>query len=144
MGMLHQLQQWSITHHPKWLVILRVALGFSLILKGISFISNNILLQDILLKSNLSSQGWLSTAIPWLHLLGGALIVVGLFTRWAVLMQVPILIGAIFFVNAKQGVFSGQSELGLSLVILALLIFFFAEGGGPLSLDDHYFRKKKS
>jgi putative oxidoreductase len=144
MGMLHQLQQWSITHHPKWLVILRVALGLSLILKGISFISNNISLQDILLRSNLSSQGWLSTAIPWLHLLGGALIVVGLFTRWAVLIQIPILAGAVFFVNTKQGVFAGQSsEFGLSLIILALLIFFFAEGGGPLSLDDHYFRRNR-
>jgi putative oxidoreductase len=144
MGMLHQLQQWSITHHPKWLVILRVALGLSLILKGISFISNNILLQDILQKSNLSSQGWLSTAIPWLHLLGGALIVVGLFTRWAVLVQIPILVGAAFFVNTKQGVFAGQaSEFGLSLIILVLLCFFFAEGGGPLSLDDHYFSKKR-
>lgn len=144
MGLLHQLDQWSATHHPKWLVLLRVALGFSLMLKGISFISNSVNLQLILQQSNLPSTNLLSSGIAWLHLLGGFLIVIGLFTRWAVLLQIPVLAGAVIFVNAKQGVFTGQSELGFSLVILALLIFFFLEGGGPLSLDDHYFRERRS
>ena len=144
MGLLHQLDQWSATHHPKWLVLLRVALGVSLMLKGISFISNSVNLQLILQQSNLPSTTWLSSGIAWLHLLGGFFIIIGLFTRWAVLLQIPILLGAVIFVNAKQGVFTGQSELGLSLVILALLVFFFVEGGGPLSLDDHYFRKRRS
>ncbi len=141
--MLHQLQQWSITHHPKWLVILRVALGFSLILKGIYFISNSVYLQDVLLQSNLSGMDWLKIVIPAVHLAGGSLIVAGLFTRWAVLMQIPILLGAVFFVNASHGVFAGQSELALSLIILVLLGLFFAEGGGPLSLDDYFRRNPK-
>ncbi|MBP6686904.1 MAG: DoxX family protein [Lacibacter sp.] len=141
--MLHQLQQWSITHHPKWLVILRVALGFSLVLKGIFFISNNVALQGILQESNLPAQEWLSSGIAWIHLSGGFFIVAGLFTRWVVLVQIPIVLGAIFFVNAKQGVFAGQSELGLSIIILVLLCFFFVEGGGPVSLDDFFRRYPK-
>jgi len=141
--MLHQLQQWSITHHPKWLVIVRVALGFSLILKGFYFISNSVYLQNVLQQSNLSGMEWLKIAIPVLHLAGGSLIVAGLFTRWAVLIQIPILAGAVFFVNARHGVFAGQSELGLSLAILVLLCFFFAEGGGPISLDDYFRRNPK-
>lgn len=141
--MLHQLQQWSITHHPKWLVIVRVALGFSLILKGFYFISNSVYLQNMLQQSNLSGMDWLKIVIPVLHLAGGSLIVAGLFTRWAVLMQIPILLGAVFFVNARHGVFAGQSELALSLIILVLLGLFFAEGGGPLSLDDYFRRNPK-
>lgn len=140
MGMLHQLQQWSITHHPKWLVVLRVALGLSLMLKGISFISNNVSLQLLLKGTSFASQNWLITAIPWIHLLGGFFIIVGLFTRWAVLIQIPILLGAVFFVNVQKGIYAGQSELGLSIIILLLLCFFFAEGGGPISMDD-YFRR---
>ena len=141
--MLHQLQQWSITHHPKWLVIVRVALGFSLILKGFYFISNSVYLQNMLQQSNLSGMDWLKIVIPVLHLAGGSLIVAGVFTRWAVLIQIPILLGAVFFVNARHGVFAGQSELGLSLAILVLLCFFFAEGGGPISLDDYFRRNPK-
>lgn len=143
MGMLHQLQQWSITHHPKWLVVLRVALGFSLILKGISFISNDVSLQLLLKDTGFASQNWLVTVIPWVHLLGGFFIVIGLFTRWVVLAQIPILLGAVFFINVPGGVFAGQSELGLSIIILVLLCFFFAEGGGPLSMDEYFRRYRK-
>jgi len=102
MGMLHQLQQWSITHHPKWLVVLRVALGLSLMLKGISFVSNNVTLQLLLRGTSFEAQNWLITVIPWVHLLGGFFIVIGLFTRWAVLAQLPILLGAVFFINLPR------------------------------------------
>ncbi len=143
MGMLHQLNKWSTTHHPRWLVILRVALGLSLILKGISFISNSVALQTLLEASGLPSYEWLATAIAWTHLLGGTFMVIGLFTRWVALVQIPILLGAIIFVNAKRGIFAGESELVLSVLILMLLVLFFAEGGGPLSFDDFFRRNPR-
>ncbi|RXK62324.1 DoxX family protein [Lacibacter luteus] len=143
MGTLQQLENWSITHHPKWLVVLRIALGFSLLLKGISFISNDATLQNILQQSIFSSQNWLVTLIPWAHLLGGILIIVGLFTRWAVLLQIPILAGAFLLVLSQKSFMGSQSELGLSLMILVLLFVFFIEGGGPISLDDYFRRNPK-
>ena len=143
MGMLYQLNKWSTTHHPRWLVILRVALGLSLILKGISFISNSVALQTLLEASGLPSYEWLATTIAWTHLLGGTLMVIGLFTRWVALVQIPILLGAIIFVNAKRGVFAGESELVLSVMILMLLVLFFAKGGGPLSFDDFFRRNPR-
>lgn len=143
MGTLQQLQHWSITHHPKWLVVLRIALGFSLLLKGISFISNDASLQNILQQSIFSSQNWLVTLIPWAHLLGGSLIIAGLFTRWVVLLQMPIVVGAFLLVLSQKGFMGAQSELGLSLMILVLLIVFFIEGGGPISLDDYFRRNPK-
>ena len=102
-------------------------------LKGISFISNDVLLQLLVKDTSFASQNWI-------HLLGGFLILIGLFTRWAVLVQIPILLGAVFFINAPKGAFAGQSELGLSIIILVLLCFFFVEGGGPISMDE-YFRR---
>ncbi len=143
MGLLHQLNEWSTTHHPRWLVILRVALGFSLLLKGISFISNTVGLQTLLQSSGLPSNEWLTTIIACIHLLGGVLMIVGLFTRWVALAQIPVLTGAVIFINAKRAVFAGESELMLSLVILLLLIFFFFEGGGRISLDDFFRRHPK-
>jgi uncharacterized membrane protein YphA (DoxX/SURF4 family) len=141
MGMLHQLEKWSITHHPRWLVFFRVALGIALLLKGISFMSNSVALEGLLKESGISTSSlWLVLLITWVHLLGGFLIVIGLLTRWAVLMQIPILLGAVIFINAPKGIFAAESEFAFSLVILLLLIFFFIEGGGPLSLDN-YFRK---
>ena len=141
MGMLHQLEHWSSTHHPRWLVFLRTALGIALFLKGISFMYDSVALELLLSESGLSfSNPLIILFISWVHLLGGFFIIIGLFTRLAILPQIPILLGAVIFVNAPKGIFAAQSEFTFSLVVLMMLVFFFAEGGGPLSLDN-YFRK---
>jgi uncharacterized membrane protein YphA (DoxX/SURF4 family) len=93
--------------------------------------------------SLVKNAAWLSTLIPWIHLLGGSLIIAGLFTRAAALIQIPILLGAVFFVNAKKGVFAGESDLLFSIIILVLLFFFLLEGGGRLSLDNYFAKSGK-
>jgi putative oxidoreductase len=136
MRYLHQINDWSIKHQPKWLVVVRVALGLCLLAKGISCIRNSTILQEIFTKSSIPPFfSWLAYFIPWAHLFGGFLIVIGLFTRIASLLQIPILIGAIIFVNTKNGVYSGESDLLFSIIVLVLLIFFLIEGGGPYSVD---------
>ncbi len=143
MNLIKNLNEWSSQHHPKWLVVLRVVLGLLLFLKGIQFIQNSTLIGQMISESP-SLQNFIKfqTVIPWLHLLGGLLIILGLFTRIASLVQVPILLAAIIFVNAKKGVFAGESDLLFSIVILILLIVFIIEGGGPFSLDNRR-RKQK-
>ena len=137
MSLMHQMNEWSSKHHPKWLVVLRVVLGLCLFLKGVSFIENNVMLSNVISQTSfIKNAGWLTTIIPWLHLLGGSLILAGIFTRLSCLVQIPILLGAIIFVNVKQGFYAGGSDLLFSIIILMLLIFFFIEGGGPLSLDN--------
>lgn len=139
MAVLHQLEKWSITH-PRLLVLLRVALGITLIFKGIVFIDDTMSFRALLAGSSLSSMpDWVLLFITWAHLLCGFLITIGLFTRLAVLVQIPILIGAVF-INAPRGFFTPGSELIFSILILLLLIFFLLEGAGQLSLD-YYFKK---
>ncbi|HMK02843.1 MAG TPA: DoxX family protein [Ferruginibacter sp.] len=139
MGLLHQMNEWSAKHHPKWLVILRVALGLCLFIKGFEFIQNSVILSDVISQTPfIKNATWLASLIPWLHLLGGSLILVGLFTRLSCLIQIPILLGAVFFVNARQGIISGGSDLMFSVIILILLVFFFVEGGGPISMDNYF------
>ena len=144
MSLQHQLNEWGRKHQPKWLVVIRAALGLCLFIKGIQFIQNSTLIGQIISGSSLQQFTWLQTVIPWLHLLGGALIIIGLFTRIAVLIQIPILLGALFFVNSNKGVFAGQSDLLFSIIVLLLLIFFLFEGGGPFSWDRTLRREKKS
>ena len=106
MYLQHQLNEWSSKHHPRWLVVLRVGLGLSLFIKGIEFIQDTTLIQQVVSnKFTAQTIEWLQYVIPWIHLLGGVLIIIGLFTRWAVLVQIPILTGAVFFINSSQGVF---------------------------------------
>jgi uncharacterized membrane protein YphA (DoxX/SURF4 family) len=128
MGTLQQINQWSLTHHPRWLVVLRVALGISLFFKGIFFLANTSTLEE-LVRGNLVANraDWIVIFITWSHLLGGFLIIVGLFTRLAVLLQIPILMGAIIFINTQRDAF-GAFEL----------LLFLIEGGGPISLDNFF------
>ena len=136
MKMMHQLDHWSTTH-PSWLVVGRVALGIGLHLKGIMFLSNSAYLENLLNESILSNTtSWLSLLITWAHLLGGVLITIGLLTRFATLLQIPILIGAVIF-NLSLGINTSGSELILSVVMLLLVIFFFVEGGGKISMDEY-------
>jgi len=134
MGTLQQIQRWSVLHHPRWLVIFRIALGICLFAKGISFMTNVPQLEKQIQGTVFSNYAsWLAIVITWAHLLGGFFIIVGLRTRWAALSQIPILIGAIVLVNI-QG--NGQgTELLFSIIILLMLIFFLIEGSGRISLD---------
>jgi putative oxidoreductase len=136
MGFADQIESWSSRHNPKWLVVIRAGLGLCLFIKGIQFIQNSILLDQIFAGTTLLTRfAWLSTAIPIIHLLGGALIIAGLFTRFFCLVHIPILLGAVFLVNIQQGFFSGGTDLLFSIIILLLLCFFSVEGGGYFSLD---------
>jgi len=56
----------------------------------------------------------------------------------------PILIGAIFFINAPRGIYAVGSELEYSILVLLLLLFFLIYGSGPLSADDMIKRNSKS
>lgn len=138
MGTLQNIQQWSLTHHPRWLVVLRVVLGICLILKGIFFLVNTSTLEELVKGSLVANRtDWLVIFITWSHLLGGFLIIIGLLTRWAVLLNIPILMGAIIFINTQRDYF-GAFEMPFALLVLVLLIFFLVEGGGPISLDNFF------
>lgn len=139
MSLMHQMNDWSNKHHPQWLVVLRVVLGLCLFFKGFGFIQNSVELTSFFSETSYFQKApWLNTVIPWVHLLGGSMIIVGLFTRLWTLTQIPILLGAIFFVNAKTGAFAGESDLMFPIIILVLLVLFFIEGGGPISLDNYF------
>ena len=138
MGTLQNIQQWSLTHHPRWLVVLRVVLGICLILKGIFFLVNTSTLEELVKGSLVANRtDWLVIFITWSHLLGGLLIIIGLLTRWAVLLNIPILMGAIIFINTQRD-YLGAFEMPFALLVLVLLIFFLVEGGGPISLDNFF------
>ncbi|OQP61466.1 hypothetical protein A3860_31555 [Niastella vici] len=138
MGTLQQIQQWSLTHHPRWLIVLRVALGICLFFKGIFFLVNTATLEELVKGSLVANRSdWLVIFITWSHLLGGFLMIIGLLTRWAALLNIPILMGAIIFINTQRDAF-GAFELPFAFIVLLLLIFFLIEGGGPISLDNFF------
>lgn len=72
------------------------------------------------------------------HLLGGLSIALGLFTRIGALLQIPILITAVFFIHAQQEIMSGNQSLELASLVLFLLVIILFYGSGRLSLDKYF------
>jgi putative oxidoreductase len=68
------------------------------------------------------------------HGLGGVLLVLGIFTRWAALANVPAMLGALLFVHLKNGFFAHQNGYEYVLVLLVASVAVAMIGGGALSL----------
>ncbi len=68
------------------------------------------------------------------HGLGGILLVLGIYTRWAALANVPVMLGAIVFVHLKNGFWAHQQGYEYVLVLLVATVATAMIGGGALSL----------
>ncbi len=140
MNLIHKIEKWGDRHHPRFLDIIRVALGIFLFLKGLGFMENS-----AYLKSLIESQPDIAVSSSWLmalvyyvtfvHLVGGTLIALGIMTRLSSLMQIPVVFGAVFFINVLQSPFN--TDLLSSISALVLLVVFAVIGSGRWSLERY-------
>jgi len=79
-----------------FLLLIRVALALLLFIKGINFIRNDGILRQVLSEAALIKKlSILELLIPLVHILGGFFILIGIYTRKAAMVQLPLVIGAI-------------------------------------------------
>jgi len=138
MSVITDVERWGNSHRPGFLDIFRIALGIFITYKGLMFITHMSELENTTSGINSWFAGaFLAHYVIFAHILGGPLIVFGLFTRIVCALQIPILIGAVFLVNAPRGFLSlgNHMELGMSLIVLGGLIVFMVFGAGRYSID---------
>lgn len=137
MNVISGIEKWGNSHRPEWLDIFRIILGLFITFKGLFFITHMNELELTTSGVNVYFAGVvLSHYIVFAHILGGPLIVFGLFTRIVSVIQLPILIGAVIFVNLPRGILSvGTMELWASVLVLIGLVVFIVFGAGRYSLD---------
>ncbi|MEP7109318.1 MAG: DoxX family protein [Ferruginibacter sp.] len=149
MNILQRIEHWGDTHHPKWLDIIRITLGIFLCYKGIAFLRNMGELMGLM--KNMVEFGpfvfiILGHFVVFAHILGGILIVIGLFTRFACLIQIPILLAAVILIlfNSNGDMMRPYSDtLFLTIIVLMLLVYFMIAGNGPWSFKMAEEEKKK-
>jgi putative oxidoreductase len=137
MNIIQRFEQWGDNHHPKWLDIIRIVLGLFLIWKGIDFLRNMSALISIMEnKVAFGSFAFILIGhfVAFAHILGGGLIAAGIYTRLACLVQIPILLVAVLFINLGGNMLRPYSELFLSIIILLLLVYFAIIGNGPMAV----------
>lgn len=125
---------------------MRVVLGVILVSKAISFIGNKEYLDSLFANAK---DLWFIPAmithyVILAHLAGGVMLIIGLFSRAAALAQVPILLGAIFYVQLPQMLHANEpQQLEYAVMVLLMLGVVLLHGGGTLSVD-HYVWGEKS
>ncbi|MFD2968995.1 DoxX family protein [Sphingobacterium bambusae] len=136
MNLVQKIERWGDNHHPRWLDILRIMLGVTLFAKGVSFVNDSTAVAELIRQTHFQLSIW--SAVHYLvfaHLVGGLFIIFGFQTRLAVILQLPILFAAVFFVNITRGFSFLNSELWISIGVLLLLVVFLVSGSGKYSLD---------
>lgn len=134
---------WAESHRDLLLDCIRVYLGLGLFARGLLLITNTStgFFVDLLERSG---QSWLLTGsvlhyVILAHFVGGFLLTIGFLTRIAALVQLPILVGAVFIVHRPDGLFAMGQSLEFSALVLFLLGVFSLAGAGRLSLDHVVF-----
>lgn len=133
MATIRSLNKWANAHTYYPLDLLRIILGAFFFLKGLEFISQTHMLTELI--APLRGYGGVMLAVHYIapaHLVGGLLIAFGLLTRWSLIAQVPILIGALL-IN-----FVGPMDWGnfiLAFVVTLVSVFFIFYGSGKHSVD---------
>lgn len=146
MQRLNQFKGWLHSHPDLIVDMVRCFIGVALFFKGIYFMQH----RDYLLQIMNEAHGlWFAPAamahyIVPAHLVGGLLLALGLLTRVAAFAQIPILLGAIFYVhlptlaafNVEMSANIGaRQNAELSIMTLFLTVLVFLHGSGRFSLD---------
>jgi putative oxidoreductase len=138
MNVITDVERWGNSHRPGFLDLFRIVMGVFITYKGLHFITH----MDELEMTTSGINVWFAGAalahyVIFAHILGGPLIIFGLYTRIVSGLQIPILLGAVFLVNSPKGFLSiGQHmELWLSILVLVGLIVFMVFGAGRYSID---------
>jgi putative oxidoreductase len=126
-----------------FVLLLRVTLGGALFIKGVDFIRNKVVIRQVIAETDLLEKfSVLESAIPWIHILGGLLILIGMYTRLVIFIQIPLVIGAIIVLyNTKNSSFY-SIEMIFAVIILIMLIIYLKFGDGFYSWKNLISKEK--
>ncbi|HEY0969074.1 MAG TPA: DoxX family protein [Opitutaceae bacterium] len=140
---MQKLIAWAESRRELWLDCVRIYIGLALFARGLLLVTNTSTGFFVNLLER-SGQSWLFTGtvlhyVTLAHFIGGLMLTVGFLTRIAAAIQIPILVGAVFFVHRQDGLFALGQSLELSALVLFLLGVITVSGAGRLSMDHVVF-----
>lgn len=137
-------KSWLVSNRHYAIEFLRIFLGGLLFIKGYFFIENINEIYGLIEENMEYSSFMLAHYVAIAHLVGGLMLIFGLYTRLASIVQLPVLIGAVFFIDTQNTMLATGSQFEYSLVVLVLLLVFMIYGGGKWSADHRIIRKKNN
>jgi len=108
----------------------RILLGLMLLYKGIQFLHDEVIIKEVVSENDwLSRFSMLPFIIPWIHLIGGFFILIGLYTRISILVQIPLAVGAVIALyNSDGSVYGSEMIFAISILVLLTIYLIFGDG----------------
>lgn len=123
---------------------LRILFGLFLVGKGYTYVENPSELAYYITLVGI--PGYTDLIVHYIvaaHVVGGLLIAIGLYTRLVLLIQIPVVLGAILMVHAQNGLLNSGLQLETAVLSLLLLSSFLYYGSGRWSFDHLVLQKKQ-
>lgn len=133
--MLDSLSAWADDRRDLALGLIRLYLGIGLFFRGVVFLNDVDAFFALTSDTSVFSSMLAAYYVGMAHLAGGLLLAAGAFTRFAALIQLPILLTATFVVHMPESLLMANQSFAFSALVLALLVVFSVWGGGRWSLD---------
>jgi len=142
MTAIQKLVNWLDTYREVAFDLLRIYLGVGLFVRGVLFFYDPSGFTGLLPSDAgaLLTSKTLLYAVSVTHVVCGVLIALGVWTRLAAIVQIPILAGAVFL--SVAGLFSANQSFEFSALVLFLLVLVFVYGSGRWSVE-HYRHQKR-
>jgi len=133
MELIKNLNKWANSRTNVGIDLLRIGLGAFLFFKGIQFEANAQELVALIRAQNTEFASlFMVHYVAMSHFAGGLMIVFGLLTRLAILVQLPILVGAVVMNFTGEMI---ADNLVQATIALSLSLFFVVYGSGKHSVD---------
>lgn len=119
--------------------LIRAYLGIALFVRGVLFVSHPDLVLQYLGQDGRWGWFWPAAIAHYIgvaHVAGGIMLAIGLTTRLAAVVQLPVLLGAVSCTRLREGIFWAGQSMEFSALILFLLVIFIIFGSGPWSADS--------
>ena len=144
MSKIHRCKMWLRAHEDLFIDLVRIYLGCGLVVKAIFLMQHRDYLNQMITDADLGWIGGSSVAfyVILAHLVGGAMLALGIATRVAAFAQLPILLGAIFSLYLPRfAVIEPRQYLEYTGLVAFLLFLFGVFGAGRFSID--YLARRK-
>ena len=120
-------------------LIVRVLVGAIMLAHGLQKFGNPAMVKGMVASLGFPAPEVFAWVLILVEAVGGALLILGLLTRYAALSIMIAMLVAVFGVHLKNG-FIGQGGYEYPLLIAAVCLRYFVKGGGKLSLDKAFFK----
>jgi uncharacterized membrane protein YphA (DoxX/SURF4 family) len=135
---------WLRAHEDLFIDLVRIYLGCGLVVKAVFLMNHRDYLLQMIQDSDVAwlAGGMIANYVILAHLVGGAMLALGLATRLAAFAQLPILLGAVFSLYLPRlATIEPRQYLEYAGLVAFLLLLFGVFGAGRFSLDYVMARK---